>query len=168
MKRIFIVLLLISLPVWASARENEVHPSPDGKLKAWVIPVGKKEFGFNESRIEIRDAANALLFSKSHGSEDGEHGLGVVHASWTPDSQFFVYSASSSGGHQSWHFPTYFYSRVENGVQLLDDYTGPITESKFAIKAPDVISTAGRQKADLEEAVFEVSLRDLRKKERKR
>ena len=77
---------------------------------------------------------------KSFASADGEHGFGVAKAQWTPNSQFFIFSMGSSGGHQPWHHPIYFYSRTENRFYCLDDYVGPIT-SAFTLTKPNVIST---------------------------
>lgn len=83
--------------------------SPDGKYLAIVIPLPKAPHGSGESKIEIH-SKDAIVCSASYSSEDGEHGFGVERAAWSPDSKFFVYSMSSSGGHQAWHFPTYFIS----------------------------------------------------------
>jgi hypothetical protein len=58
---------------------------------------------------------------------------------WTPDSQFFVFSTASSGGHSPWHWQTYLYDRKNNLFKELDDYTGPIITRDFTIGAPDWI-----------------------------
>ena len=68
--------------------------------------------------------------------------MGVVRTAWTPDSQFFVYTLTSSGGHQPWYCPTLFYSRRKNAVRLLDDYVGgAILSHDFELRPTDTLST---------------------------
>src|SRR5262249_167505 len=45
----------------------------------------------------------------------------VVNAKWSPDSQFFVYSMASSGGHSPWSFPMMVYSREKKRIAGLSD-----------------------------------------------
>ena len=70
---------------------------------------------------------------------DHQHGEGVSYAAWTPDSKFFVFSTSSSGGHQPWHGPAYFYARRQNRVLRLDDYIGIGPNLVFSVSSPDVL-----------------------------
>lgn len=111
--------------------------SPDRRLRACVLSVGKHPAPLNESRIEIHDANNRVLAFKDLQSSDGEHGRNVQKSEWTPDSQFFVFSTASSGGHSPWHWQTYFYDRHKNAFQELDDFTGPIIARDFTLSAPD-------------------------------
>ena len=61
-------------------------------------------------------------------------------ASWTPDSQFFVYNLANSGGHSPWHLPVHFFTRRAITVENLEDYIDdPPTGEKFSVFAPDVI-----------------------------
>ncbi len=165
MKRSHIPLLIVGILVmWysgAHARGSHEYPSPDGMLKALVIYLPRAPYGSGESRIELRSIEGSLLFSQSYASEDGEHGFGVEHVAWTPDSKFFVYSLSSSGGHQSWHFSIDFIVASTLSVHRLDDYVGPITDPAFKVLAPDIVCAVGRGKADLEEASFKVRLSAL-------
>jgi hypothetical protein len=68
-----------------------------------------------------------------------DEGRSVVHSAWTPDSNFFVFSTQSSGGHSPWHWNTYFYSRKKNKFALLDDTIGAVIKSNFKVKAPDIV-----------------------------
>lgn len=98
--------------------------SPDGALRAVIIPVDReKGLEANESRVEIRKSDGRLLCSKDYSSSDGEHGYGVEEGQWTPDSQFFVYDTTSSGGHQPYRAPTFFYSRKNNRVRNIEELT---------------------------------------------
>lgn len=144
--------------------ELNEYPSPDGRLKSIIISLPKAPYGSGESRIEIRSADGSLLFSQDYASEDGEHGFGVEHAAWTPDSKFFIYSLSSSGGHQPWHFPTDFIEVSGAGrsrLHQLDDYVGPITDPDFKVLPPDTVCTEGMRDKDLKETTFRVRLSEL-------
>jgi len=107
----------------------------DGTLRALVVASGKG----GESRVDIREGARLLLV-RSYASPDGRHGFVVQHAAWTPDSRFFVFSLTSSGGHQPWHYPTYLYSRQTNRLVSLDGRIGPLAEPDFRLSAPDVLN----------------------------
>ena len=169
MKKMFIIILIVGsiflLNPILHADEQREYLSPDGNYHAYVISLPKSHYGSGESRIDLRSANGALLLSKSYGSEDGEHGFGVERAAWTPDSRYFVYSMSSSGGHQSWHFPTYFIATHDFKLHDLDDYLGLITTPDFKLTPPDIIQVVGHSIADLEKEVdFKVTLSDLIKK----
>ncbi|MBI5559568.1 MAG: hypothetical protein HY885_18250 [Deltaproteobacteria bacterium] len=148
--------LLLSTSVYA--KEQKEYVSPDGKYCAYVLALPTAPYGSGESKIALKGENGKILCAKSYGSEDGEHGLGVEKAAWTPDSKFFVYSMSSSGGHQAWHFPTDFISTVDFKVRSLDDFIGSITDPDFALIAPDIIITSGRDKTTLAETNFKVTL----------
>src|SRR5262252_8457307 len=61
------------------------------------------------------------LTSKDYSSPRGINGYYVFNAKWSPDSQFFVYSTSSSGGHSPWSFPMMVYSRQQNRIAGFSD-----------------------------------------------
>jgi hypothetical protein len=135
-KFLSVVVLLANLHL--AEAQTAVHSSPDKSLRAIILPVGKKGYEGTESRIEIRSASGKTLRWKSFASYDGEHGMGVNHAEWTPNSLFFVFNVDSSGGHQPWCHATYFYSRSENRFYSLDNYIGPVT-SDFTIEGRNVL-----------------------------
>jgi len=148
---------LPATPSWpADVRQ---YSSPDGQLRARIGFSKNSPTATPESRVTITAGAK-VVFERSYESEDGEHGFGVERAAWTPDSRFLVFSLSSSGGHQAWHFPTDFWCRADARVRRLDDYIGPITSAEFSVSRPDVVTTEGR-KDDLEEAELRASLRTL-------
>ena len=101
----------------------QVYPSPDGTLRAVEYPV---DISLNatpdmESRVVIRTSNSDTLISKDYSSPRGANGYYVVNAKWSPDSQFFVYSMSSSGGHSPWSFPMMVYSRQKNRIAGFSD-----------------------------------------------
>ncbi len=113
--------------------------SPDQKLRACVSSVGKNAPPLNESKVEIHDASDRVLAFKDFSSPDGEHGRNVQQSAWTPDSQFFVFSTASSGGHSPWNWRTYFYDRRANAFKEVDSFTGPVVKRDFTLAAPDWI-----------------------------
>lgn len=123
----------------------QVIVSPDKALRAIFIPVdGEKGSEASESRVEIRNSDGKPLCTKDYSSNDGEHGYGVDEGEWTPDSRFFVYDMSSSGGHQPYRSPTFFYSRNDNRVRDIEDLTNRAVldqgvEPTFKIVAPHLV-----------------------------
>ena len=163
----FLVALSLSV-LAASGGANEhasssvkQYASPDGKHVVVVLALPKAHYGSGESEIVLKTTDGKILCSKSYGSADGEHGFGVERAAWTPDSQFFVYSMSSSGGHQSWHFPTHVISIRDAKIMDIDNLLGPVTDPDFELKAPNILKAVGRDKKTLNDTTFEVRLSAL-------
>ena len=100
-----------------------IYPSPDGALRALVFPVDVSLYATPdmESRVVIRTSKGDTLTSKDYSSPRGANGYYVFNAKWSPDSQFFVYSMSSSGGHSPWSFPMMVYSRQKNRIAGFSD-----------------------------------------------
>jgi hypothetical protein len=125
-------------------KEQRRYTAPDGGMRVMVVPVSK-EAGRSEyeSRIEFKSIDGKIACAIDYSSEDSEHGFGVVKAEWTPDSQYFVFSLTSSGGHQAWHAPTQFLSRKDGKIRTLDDYTEGtgISNADFRLIAPNTIKT---------------------------
>ena len=170
MKKITIPLVLGSLFLivgLAYGNKQQEYPSPDGKYIAYVIALPKAPYGCGESEIIIRTKKGKILCSKNYGSEDGEHGFGVERAAWTPDSKFFIYSMSSSGCHQAWHFPTDFIAVSDFKIRSLDNYLGLVTDPDFELTAPDIIRITGRRIDNLlNETRFEINLNKLIEKDK--
>jgi hypothetical protein len=93
--------------------ELRIYPSPDRTLRVVVYPadISLDVTPDMESRVVIRTAKGNTLNSKDYSSPRGFNGYYVVNAQWSPDSKFFVYSMSSSGGHSPWQFPMAVYGR---------------------------------------------------------
>src|SRR6266403_4301978 len=140
--RVFFSLLIVASllgcahqPQWKCAGVT----SPDQKLRACVSSVGKHGPPFNESRIEIHVVNDHVLAFKDFRSPDGEHGRNVQKNEWTSDSQFYVFSTASSGGHSPWHWQTYFYDRKRKAIKEVDDFTRPVIKRNSKLSAPDWI-----------------------------
>jgi len=124
-------------------KKQREYTAPDGGVRVVVVPVSK-EAGRSEyeSRIEIKSNDGKIACALDYSSEDNEHGFGVVKAEWTPDSQYFVFSLTSSGGHQAWHAPTQFLSRKDGRLRTLDDYfTAGVSNADFRLLAPNTVKT---------------------------
>lgn len=118
--------------------------APDGSVRVQIVPVGKEAASAAaESRLEFKSNDGKIACILDYSSEDSEHGFGVVKAEWTPDSQYFVFSLSSSGGHQAWHAPTEFLSRKDGVVRSLDDYfeAAGVSNADFHVEAPHTVTT---------------------------
>ena len=72
---------------------------------------------------------------------DGNHGQIIERAAWTPDSQFFVFTTFSSGGHSAWHHWTFVWRRRDGKIHNLDDAYSPTMTDRFRPDAPDRIDT---------------------------
>jgi hypothetical protein len=140
MRRVF-TLLLSTLLLSCAAQPKwkcEGVTSPDQQLRACITSFGNPA-PLNESVVQIHDINDRVLATDDFRSSTGSNGRNVQKNQWTPDSQFFVFSTASSGGHSPWHWQTYFYSRQSNSFKELDNFTGPIIKSDFTISAPDWI-----------------------------
>jgi hypothetical protein len=129
-----------------------VYISPDRQMKATVIAVASRTgVHCDESRVEIHRADRSLANTVDYSSTDGEHGYTVIKAHWTPDSQFFVYGMASSGGHQPWHTPTYFYSRKTNKTQGIEHTLGkPVLSPDFTLAPPATVTITTWMKPPLD------------------
>ena len=84
-------------------------------LTSWIVGNNARIRKFT-NRPEVRGNGQTLDQEPSVAHTTLEHGYGVTKAVWTPDSHFFVYSLESSGGHEAWHSPVWFYFRKEQEV----------------------------------------------------
>jgi len=135
-----LIVLQILLPQILRSRAAREYRSKEGR-RVLVADFAKPEATI-ESKIEFYTADNRMLCALDYSSEDGEHGFGVVKAAWTPDQEYFVFSLTSSGGHQAWHAPTLFYSVKDDAIRALDSYVdGGISKANFILKAPNTVLT---------------------------
>jgi hypothetical protein len=107
-------------------------------IRKWTRNSAYKSY---ESRVEFYSPQHEMLCALDYSSEDSEHGFGIVKAAWTPDSNYFVFSLTSSGGHQAWHAPTLFYSVRDSEIHSLDSYVeaAGISKGDFTLKAPNTV-----------------------------
>lgn len=138
--RTFILFCLFSSSLANAAEKVKSLKSPDGKLTANITQAQKSAEGSPEFIIEVKDSEGKVTTKKDFTSENGSHGLSIDKAEWSPDSQFFVFSTFSSGGHQAWQTPTLFFDRRDSKIHGFEEYLAPIAEGEFELKSPDIIS----------------------------
>lgn len=104
-------------------------PSPDGSMTASVVEVhhAKDSRVQGESILEIHDSSGTLMLKKDYSSADGEHGSIIDDGKWSANSEFFLYSLESSGGHSPWHLPVDVFVRRNRKAVSLDKFVGAIT-----------------------------------------
>lgn len=134
------------------------YASPDGTLRALVVPVDVSLYATPdmESRIVIRTAKGDTLTSKDYSSPRGTNGYYVTDAKWSPDSQFFVYSMGSSGGHSPWSFPMMVYSRQKNRFAGFSDMIEgrPTLSADFHFAGPHtLIASTWKQQGSLDDKI---------------
>ena len=97
----------------------QIFISPDKKTHASVLPADVSLYATPdlESRVVIRSSAGDTLTSQDYSSPRGTNGYYVFSAQWSPDSQFFVFSLVSSGGHSPWSFPIKVYDLEKESVR---------------------------------------------------
>ena len=136
----------------------EIFVSPDGATHAAVLPVDVSLYVTPdmESRVVIRSSSGDTLNSEDHSSPRGEQGYYVTSAKWSPDSEFFVYSLSSSGGHQPWSFPIMVFSRKRKAFAKFSDmiHDKPTVSGDFEFSGPHTLTAKTWKKpGDLENTI---------------
>jgi hypothetical protein len=121
-----------------------IFVSPDKEMRALVYPadVLLDTTPDMESRVVIRSSAGDTITSMDHSSPRGMNGYYVYRAKWSPDSQFFVYSLVSSGGHSPWSFPIMVFDRKSAAIAKFSDMLGgkPTLSGDFNFSAPHTLN----------------------------
>jgi hypothetical protein len=130
-------------PASCLAAAPEVYASPDKALTAVVLPVDVSLYATPdmESRVVIYEATGKTISSKDFSSPRGENGYYVYRAEWSPDSQFFVLSLTSSGGHSPWSYPIWVFSRQQRRFVDFSAMIGgkPTLVGDFSFSAPHTV-----------------------------
>jgi hypothetical protein len=143
MKEIIIIAFVFCtlIPSFTSGAEQaQSIKSPDGKFIARISPIQKSKEGPPEFKIEFIGPSGKVTAREDFTSEGGDQGLSIDKAKWSPDSQFFVFTTFSSGGHMAWQFPSFFFDRRDNKIHHLNDFLPPIAEGDFVLKSPDALT----------------------------
>jgi hypothetical protein len=140
------------------ADASPVYPSPDGALLATILPADVSLYATPdmESRVVIRNSKGDTLTSKDYSSPRGTNGYYVDRAKWSPDSQFFVFSLLSSGGHSPWSHPMGVYSRAKNRFAKFSDMIGdkPTLSGDFSFSGSHTVTaTTWKQPGALDDKV---------------
>jgi hypothetical protein len=136
----------------------QIYASPDKTLRASVLPADVSLYATPdmESRVVIRTSKGDTLTSKDYSSPHGTNGYYVYSAKWSPDSQFFVFSMTSSGGHSPWSYPTMVYGRQKNLIAKFSDMIDgkPTLSGDFSFSGPHtVVASTWKQPGALDDKV---------------
>lgn len=159
LKKKFAILVLILLPSIVLAADRLI--SPDKSLVAIIEPFQKTKAKTAENIISIVKSDGTLLAKMDFRSPDKEHGYVIDKIQWTADSQFLVFSTYSSGGHQPWNAPTFFFARSDNKIRSIDDLVGPVLDSNFEISSTNILKVLVQDKASHKERAVSVNLLEL-------
>jgi hypothetical protein len=152
LKKKFAILVLILLPSFALAADR--IESPDKSLVATIKPFLKTKGKTAENIISIIKSDGTVLAKMDFRSPDKEHWYVIDKIQWTADSHFLVFSTYSSGGHQPWHTPTFFFARRDNKIRCVDDLLGPVLNSDFQITSTNVLKFSYRTKPHKKKKLF--------------
>jgi hypothetical protein len=136
----------------------QIFVSPDKKTHAAVYPSDVTLYATPdmESRVVIRSSAGTTITSQDYSSPRGDNGYYVATAQWSPDSQYFVFSMTSSGGHSPWSSPMKVYSVKKNQFASFSDMINgnPTVSAKFQFSGPHtVVASTWKQTGDLNDSV---------------
>ena len=159
LKKKFVILVLLLLPSFALAADRLV--SPDKSLIAIIEPFQKTKAKIAENVISIVKGDSTVLAKMDFRSPDKEHGYVIDKIQWTADSNFLVFSTYSSGGHQSWHAPTFFFARSDNKIRSIDDLLGPVLDSNFEISSTNILKVLVQDKDSHKERAVSVNLSEM-------
>jgi hypothetical protein len=148
----------------------QTYVSSDKEMRALVFPtdISLDTTPDMESRVVVRSSSGVTVTSLDHSSPRGMNGYHVYRAKWSPDSQFFVYSLTSSGGHSPWSFPIMVFGRKSSQIVKFSEMIGgkPTLSGDFSFSGPHTLTaTTWKQPAsagdkDLEKVPVTVDLEE--------
>ena len=152
---------LLSAPRPETSCQNlasQIFISPDKKTHASVLPADVSLYATPdlESRVVIRSSAGDTLTSQDYSSPRGTNGYYVFSAQWSPDSQFFVFSLVSSGGHSPWSFPIKVNDLEKNLFADVSEMIGgsPTVSGIFRFSGPHIlVASTWKQPGDMDHKV---------------
>jgi hypothetical protein len=137
---------LLSKPRPETSCQNvkaQIFVAPDKATHAQILPADVSLYATPdmESRIVFRSSSGDTLTSQDFSSPRGANGYYVAAAQWSPDSQYFVFSLISSGGHSPWSYPMKVYSLKKNVVANFSDMIGgnPTVSEQFRFAGPHTV-----------------------------
>jgi hypothetical protein len=113
-----------------------------------------------ESRVVFRSSDGTTLTSQDYSSPRGANGYYVFHGQWSPDSQYFVFSMSSSGGHSPWSFPIKVYAVKKKLIANFSDMIGanPTVSGQFQFSGPHTLVASTWKKPGATDDAIPVSI----------
>jgi hypothetical protein len=140
----------------------ELFVSPDKATHALVYPADISLYATPdmESRVVFRSGDGTTLTSQDYSSPRGANGYYVFHGQWSPDSQYFVFSMSSSGGHSPWSFPIKVYGVKKRLIANFSDMIGgnPTVSGQFQLSGPHTLVASTWKKPGATDDAIPVSV----------
>jgi len=139
----------------------ELFVSPDNATHALVYATDISLYATPdmESRLVFRSSDGTTLTSQDYSSPRGANGYYVVHGQWSPDSQYFVFSMSSSGGHSPWSFPIKVYAVKKKLIANFSDMIGgPTVSGQFQFSGPHTLVASTWRKPGATDDAIPVSV----------
>jgi hypothetical protein len=137
---------LLSKPRPETSCQNvkaQIFVSPDKATHAQIFRADISLYATPdmESRVVFRSSSGDTLTSQDYSSPRGTNGYYVASAFWSPDSQYFVFSLISSGGHSPWSYPMKVYSLKKNLIANFSDMIGgnPTMSDQFRFSGPHTV-----------------------------
>jgi len=140
----------------------ELFISPDKVTHALVYPTDISLYATPdmESRVVFRSSDGTTLTSQDYSSPRGANGYYVFHGQWSPDSQYFVFSMSSSGGHSPWSFPIKVFAVKQKQIANFSDMIGgkPTVSGQFKFLGPHTLVASTWKKPGATDDALSVSV----------
>ena len=140
----------------------ELFVSPDKATHALVYPTDISLYATPdmESRVVFRSSDGTTLTSQDYSSPRGANGYYVFHGQWSPDSQYFVFSLSSSGGHSPWSFPIKVFAVKKKLIANFSDMIGgnPTVSGQFQFSGPHTLVASTWRKPGATDDAIPVSV----------
>jgi hypothetical protein len=138
--------------------KTQIFVAPDKATHAQIFPADISLYATPdmESRVVFRSSSGDTLTSQDYSSPLGTNGYYVASALWSPDSQYFVFSLISSGGHSPWSYPMKVYSLKKNLIANFSDMIGgnPTVSDQFRFSGPHtVVASTWKQPGSTDAAV---------------
>jgi len=168
----YVMLYLLAMAPVVGAESTKLWPSPNhaevAVAQTRFYPDKPDRTDLSWQDVSFKNAKGRLLASLSLEEGSGVNRAVVTTAAWAPDARFFVFATTSSGGHSSWHMPSYVYDVKTSRIYSIDDTIGNTTDDnpQFELSRSDVlkISFWDGKKAEAEAAPRMIDLRDFVKK----
>jgi len=143
MKNFIIAFLICHIAATArsDSENNWSEASPDKTLLATIRRLHADEDEKYPGLLRVtvfRRAPDGTPGQKLASTDIGGRILQVAH--WSPDSQFFLFTTSLSGGaHGGWHYTPFLYCAADQSFRSgLEEVVGNVLASEFGFESPDL------------------------------
>jgi hypothetical protein len=156
MKAACVLLLFASVAQASTDPPRATYTAPDQKLRAFVYKAPGAAHGIH---LDIYNGGQQIT-GWLHSAGSAQHPARLLHAAWSPDSRFFVYTVSRSAP-ASASFGTFVFVRSRSRVYDLAHFIpGTIIDSHVSLSTPSRFRTR-HVAADGKVQPFEIELSSI-------